>query len=53
MNVRPTGSGNLLSCWALILLFPTAAMGTDPTEGPPFPRIANVYGTALTADGCR
>ena len=51
MNIRPTGSGRLVSCCLLILLLPTAAVGGDPTSGPPFPRIANVYGTALTADG--
>ena len=37
----------------LVLLFVSTAVGSGTGEGPPFPRIANVYGTALTADGAR
>jgi hypothetical protein len=53
MHVRPTRSGRLHTYWILTILLSATALDADPTEGPPFPRIANVYGTALTANGGR
>ncbi|NQT17974.1 MAG: hypothetical protein HQ582_34805 [Planctomycetes bacterium] len=43
----------LFICWGLILLLSSSACGAKPSEGPSFPRIANVYGTAFTKDGTR
>ena len=53
MNLQTTESAKLLSCWGLVLLIVSTAIGAEPAKGPSFPRIANVYGTALTADGGR
>ena len=43
----------LFICWGLILLLSFSARSAKPSEGPSFPRIANVYGTAFTKDGTR
>jgi len=53
MNLHTTESAKLFSSWGLVLLIVSTAVGAEPAKGPPIPRIANVYGTALTADGGR
>lgn len=40
-----------LTCCGLILVLAPVAAGDEPDRGPPFPRIANVYGTAFTRGG--
>jgi len=42
---------NLASCMFTVLT--PASFGAEPSKGPAFPRIANVYGTAFTKDGAR
>ena len=39
--------------WGLIVLLASPVFGAEPSKGPSFPRIANVYGTAFTKDGTR
>ncbi len=40
-------------CWGLIVLLDLPVLAAEPSKGPSFPRIANVYGTAFTKDGTR
>ena len=48
--IRVSAICGCLEC-GLILLLAHVAAGDEPDRGPPFPRIANVYGTAFTKDG--
>lgn len=40
-----------LAFWSVILVAMSRSPAMEPDRGPPFPRIANVYGTAFTKDG--
>ena len=51
--LSPGSKKRLFACSGLVLLLASAAVGAEPAKGPPFPRIVNVYGTTLTADGGR
>lgn len=53
MKLHSTGAGKFFYCWGFALLVASGVAGAEAGKGPAFPRIANVYGTALTEDGGR